>query len=203
MSHPPRGSSPMPPPRIIGGALRGRAIHTPKGWATRPLRTRVRASLFDILADEVPGSTFLDLFAGAGSVGLEAASRGAARVVLVESARPPQQAIRRSIETFGIADRVVLRPSTAAAYAASPADGPFDVVFVGPPYRFFTGDERAALFAVLDRLHALVTPTATIVIESPPGVEPPAPVGLTPVDARAYGETVLHFLEPTRDIPQA
>ncbi len=193
----------MQPPRIIGGELRGRAIQTPKGLSTRPLRTRVRRSLFDILADEVPGSTFLDLFAGAGSVGFEAASRGAARVVLVENARPAQTAIHRSIETFRLAGRVMLRPASAAAYVASPADGPFDLVFVGAPYRCFTGEERGELYAVLDRLHALVTPTATLVIESPPGVETPAVAGLTPVDSRIYGETALHFLEPTSDTPQA
>src|SRR5678816_4467757 len=70
--------------RIIGGTGKGRRLRTPRGDATRPTGARVRQTLFDILAPRVPGCRFLDAFAGNGGVGLEALSRGAARVVLVD-----------------------------------------------------------------------------------------------------------------------
>ena len=79
--------------RIIAGRGRGRRLKSPAGLATRPTGGRVRQTLFDILAPEVPGCRFLDAFAGSGGVGLEALSRGAAKVVLVDQSRAAIQAL--------------------------------------------------------------------------------------------------------------
>src|SRR5207244_6813089 len=80
--------------RIIGGQGKGRRLKAPKGLATRPTGARVRQTLFDILAPWLPGCRFLDAFAGAGAVGLEALSRGAALVVLVDAAADAVAAMR-------------------------------------------------------------------------------------------------------------
>jgi 16S rRNA (guanine966-N2)-methyltransferase len=87
--------------RIIGGAGKGRRLKSPIGEATRPTGARVRQSLFDILAPEIRGGRFLDAFAGSGAVGLEALSRGAARVVLVDRSSAAVEAARHNARGVG------------------------------------------------------------------------------------------------------
>jgi 16S rRNA (guanine(966)-N(2))-methyltransferase RsmD len=123
--------------RIIGGAGRGRRLVAPKGRATRPSSARVRQTLFDILAKLLPGCRFLDLFAGGGGVGLEALSRGASAVVLVERDAAAVAALRRNAAALAGAGgeaRVYRQEAlTAVAGLAARAER-FDVVFLDPPY---------------------------------------------------------------------
>lgn len=123
--------------RILGGRGRGRRLAAPAGTATRPTGARVRQTLFDVLAPRLPGCRFLDLCAGSGAVGLEALSRGAERVVLVEHARPALAAIRKNLEALGSdAARVDLRARDvrAALDRLAAERESFDVVFLDPPY---------------------------------------------------------------------
>ena len=123
--------------RIIGGAGKGRRLKTAAGDATRPTGARVRQSLFDILAPEIPGCTFLDAFAGNGSVGLEALSRGAARVVLVDRSAPAVEAARENARALAAAggEVQVFRQEAQTALAAFADRGQrFDVVYLDPPY---------------------------------------------------------------------
>jgi 16S rRNA (guanine966-N2)-methyltransferase len=123
--------------RIIGGTGKGRRLQSPRGDATRPTGARVRQTLFDILAPRLPGSRFLDAFAGSGSVGLEALSRGAARVVLVEKSRDALQALRANTQALagGGGDVQVYHQDARLAVAAlADAGVRFDVVFLDPPY---------------------------------------------------------------------
>jgi 16S rRNA (guanine966-N2)-methyltransferase len=123
--------------RIIAGAGKGRRLRTPRGEATRPTGARVRQSLFDILAPRLPGCRFLDAFAGNGGVGLEALSRGAARVVLVDRSRAAVEAIRENVAALAAAggDVQVYQQETRLALAALADKGVrFDVVYVDPPY---------------------------------------------------------------------
>jgi 16S rRNA (guanine(966)-N(2))-methyltransferase RsmD len=122
--------------RIIGGNGRGRRLVAPSGAATRPTGARVRQTLFDVLAPRLPECRFLDLCAGSGGVGLEALSRGAARVVLVERARPALTAIRRNLEAAGDRERVRVVPGDAleAIERLMRAGERFDVIFLDPPY---------------------------------------------------------------------
>src|SRR5205814_7242322 len=90
--------------RIIAGRGKGRRLRTPRGGATRPTSARVRQSLFDILAPRLPGCRFLDAFAGNGGVGLEALSRGAARVVLVDQSRAAVEAMRENVRAVAAAE---------------------------------------------------------------------------------------------------
>jgi 16S rRNA (guanine966-N2)-methyltransferase len=123
--------------RILGGAGKGRRLRTPRGDATRPTGARVRQTLFDILAPRLPGCRFLDAFAGNGGVGLEALSRGAGRVVLVDQSRPAIEAIRENVRAVtGASGEVqVYHQETRLALAALADQGVrFDVVYLDPPY---------------------------------------------------------------------
>jgi 16S rRNA (guanine966-N2)-methyltransferase len=122
--------------RIIGGAGKGRRLRAPAGESTRPTGARVRQSLFDILAPEIPGARFLDAFAGSGGVGLEALSRGAAKVVLVDRGAAAVAAARENARALAKAGSVeVYRQDARTAIAALGDQGfRFDVVFLDPPY---------------------------------------------------------------------
>lgn len=123
--------------RILAGGHKGRRLMAPAGLATRPTGARVRQTLFDILAPELPGCRFLDAFAGSGAIGLEALSRGAARVVLVDSSAAAIAAIRENQAALKDATGEVRvhRQDAQVALAAFADQGVrFDIVFVDPPY---------------------------------------------------------------------
>jgi 16S rRNA (guanine(966)-N(2))-methyltransferase RsmD len=122
--------------RIIAGRGKGRRLKTPSGLETRPTGARVRQTLFDILAPRLPGCRFLDAFAGSGAVGLEALSRGAASVILVEQAGAAAAAARENVRAMaGVGDVQVFRQDARVALPALAEQGRrFDVVFLDPPY---------------------------------------------------------------------
>lgn len=124
--------------RIIGGVQRRQLIRFPDSLGLRPTPDRVRETLFNWLGQELDGLHCLDLFAGSGALGLEAASRGAERVVLVEAAAAVAHALRDNIEHLHVGNRVELVRGDALKFAASrnqPTAQRFDVVFLDPPYR--------------------------------------------------------------------
>jgi 16S rRNA (guanine(966)-N(2))-methyltransferase RsmD len=123
--------------RILGGKGRGRRLRSAAGEGTRPTGGRVRQTLFDILAPEIRGSRFLDCFAGSGGIGLEALSRGAAEVVLVERGAEAVAALRenaRALAGVGGDVRVFAQDATVALAAFDAQGLRFDVVYVDPPY---------------------------------------------------------------------
>jgi 16S rRNA (guanine(966)-N(2))-methyltransferase RsmD len=136
--------------RIIAGRGRGRRLKSPTGLATRPTGGRVRQTLFDILAREVPGSRFLDACAGSGGVGLEALSRGAAKVVLVDNRRAAVQAIRHNAAALaaGGGEVEVFEQDARTALGAFADRGRrFDIVYLDPPW---SSDLYEPLLAALD-----------------------------------------------------
>lgn len=152
--------------RIVAGAWRGRTLIAPPGTATRPTADRVRQALFDILMHApwagragIEGALVLDVFAGTGALGLESLSRGAARAVFVESARPALTALRANIEACRASDRCVVLPVDALSVAAGERA---DVVFLDPPYG------QDLVVRALARLRAVgrVGPGSLIVAES-------------------------------------
>jgi len=185
--------------RIIGGESRGRRLKSPRGRAVRPTSERTREALFDILGARVPGSRFLDLFAGAGAVGLEAASRGAAEVVLVEAHERTAGLIRENAASLGRPAGVrVMRANAAAAVRGLTAAGAkFDIVFMDPPYR-----DRAALehtLAEVARPEGILAPDAVVVVEHDAHAEAPAAAGiLVTARSRRFGDAVLTFFTPGR-----
>jgi 16S rRNA (guanine966-N2)-methyltransferase len=123
--------------RVIGGHDRGRRLRAPRGLQTRPTADRVRVTLFDVIGPAVAGARVLDLFAGTGAVGIEALSRGAARVVLVERDQSALRALRANLATLG-ASRAAARVLAGDVLQLLPTvgaeEGTFDFVFIDPPY---------------------------------------------------------------------
>ncbi len=183
--------------RIIAGAARGRAIVAPPGRETRPTSDRVREALFSRLDHEglLDGTRVLDLYAGSGALGLEAASRGAARVLLVDSGAPAVASCRRNVETLGLGDVVAVQRSPVAALLATTPDRPYDLVLMDPPYPLPEDELAAALrFLVVG---GWLDERAVVVVErGTRGPEPTWPAGLVRFDQRRYGETTLWLAEP-------
>lgn len=119
--------------KIIAGKFRGRNLETLPGFQTRPLLSRAKKSLFDILTPKLSGSIFLDLFAGFGSVGIEALSRGAKKVIFVESDGNCIKVIEDNLVKFGIRDfaEIIQRDASQPDLL----EGKFDIIFIGPPYQ--------------------------------------------------------------------
>jgi len=136
--------------RVIAGAAHGRRIAAPRGLTTRPATARVRSSIFSRLAARIDleGARVLDLFAGSGSLGLEALSRGAASVVFVDLARAAAAAIQRNLETFGFAARarVLVMDMPRAIERLAGERAQFDLVFIDAPY---ADDSSASVLAAL------------------------------------------------------
>jgi len=126
--------------RIIAGTFRSRQFKSLKGLALRPTSDRLRESLFDVLAERIPGCRFLDVFAGTGAVGIEALSRGAAEVVFIENHSPAATLIQKNLDSLGIRGNTrilkldALRGLQCIAAEYTPASTPFDIVFLDPPY---------------------------------------------------------------------
>ncbi len=119
--------------RVIAGRFRSRVLQAPAGIATRPSSDRLRETLFNVLTPRIDGARFLDLYAGSGAVGIEALSRGAAEVVFVERAAAALTALRANLEKLGIRAEARVQAGTVRAFLGR-TEGPFDVVFLDPPY---------------------------------------------------------------------
>jgi 16S rRNA (guanine966-N2)-methyltransferase len=124
--------------RVIAGTLRRRTLEAPPGMATRPTSDRLRETLFNVLAPRIQGARFLDLYAGSGAVGIEAASRGAERVVLVERAAEALKVLRANLESLRLRGGVRVEAVSVAAFLKKvrpeSAGFVFDIVFMDPPY---------------------------------------------------------------------
>ncbi|HSF97603.1 MAG TPA: 16S rRNA (guanine(966)-N(2))-methyltransferase RsmD, partial [Ornithinibacter sp.] len=183
--------------RIIAGAVGGRTLRTPPGSGTRPTSDRVREALFSALdaREAVAGSRVLDLYAGSGALGLEAASRGAASVVLVESDGRAAEVIAGNVRDLGLSQVRVTRTSVEAALARGAGEAErADLVFVDPPYEL----DEVTLGAVLARLASgWLAPGGLVVVErSTRSPEPAWPVGIGRVGKpRKYGETTIWLAE--------
>ena len=171
--------------RIIAGQWKGRKLEVPT--RSRPTSSRAREALFSMLQDSVPGARFLDLYAGSGAVGLEAASRGASRVVLVEDDGEP---IRRTLGRLGVAPESVLlleEPDHRALRTLRDSGERFDLVFSDPPYAVELSGEAG------ETLASLLAPGGVFILQRDSGTSPPELDGLTLVSRRDYGRNVLYL----------
>jgi 16S rRNA (guanine966-N2)-methyltransferase len=178
--------------RIIAGAYKGKRLVTPRGDVTRPTADQVRIALMDTLMPRLPGARLLDLFAGAGGVGLEALSRGAAHVTFVERDARAVAALRDNVAALGAADAArVVRDDVVRAVAALRRDGErFGLVFLDPPYD--TALTTATLGALGDG--ALLADGALVVAQHMTKRAPAEQWGvLRAFRTRRFGETTLTF----------
>ena len=168
--------------RIIAGTYGSRRLEAPPGLKTRPTSDRLRETLFNVLTPRINGTrgggsreggtrggaAFLDLYAGSGAVGLEALSRGAARVTFVERAPAALKVLRRNLERLGIERGFEVRAESVAAFLrsaarAGPKPGPYEVVFLDPPYD--AAEEYAAALGVLGEGQGILAPGALVIVE--------------------------------------
>ena len=175
--------------RVIAGEAKGRPLKCPPGRQVRPTPDMVRESLFAILGERVLGCRFLDLYAGTGAVGIEAASRGAARVTFVEKTPSIVEYLQRNLSGTGMEERArVLRADAERACHRLARTGErFDIVFLGPPYSLLT--ERAVAAAA-----KVLAPDGVLVVQHPSRRQAPVPAGLQLLSARRYGDNTISFL---------
>lgn len=178
--------------RVIGGSAGSLRLQCPRGLQIRPTADMIRESLFNSIGPRIVEAAFCDLYAGCGSVGIEAASRGARPVVFVERDRRAVAAIEANLEhTRLVESAVVVRGDVLARYADVAARwGPFEVVFADPPYGLAQLEELARRLIVAGEG---VAPGGLVVIQHTGRQELP---GLPePNRARPFGESVLSFYE--------
>jgi 16S rRNA (guanine966-N2)-methyltransferase len=181
--------------RVIAGSAGGRRLSVPAGRDTRPTSDRAREGLFgtvQALHGPLAGASLLDLYAGSGAVGLEALSRGAARVALVEADPRALRVIRANVAALGLPGAEVIAGRVEAVLARGPAGGPFDVVFADPPYAL-PGEAVTAMLTTLADAGWLV-PDALLAIERSTRSGPIEwPEGYTGDRSRRYGEATFWY----------
>ncbi|UFN45759.1 16S rRNA (guanine(966)-N(2))-methyltransferase RsmD [Nocardioides okcheonensis] len=180
--------------RIIGGTAGGRRLETPRGQTTRPTSDRVREALFSAIESRtgsLDGLRFLDLYAGSGAVGLEAWSRGAGVVTLVEQDRRTAALISRNAAALGFSRADVVAGAVAGVLQRPPT-APYDVVFLDPPYPLADAEVGADLTALI--AHGWLVPGALVVVErAAKRSEVTWPDGIEADRTKRYGETALWY----------
>ncbi len=189
--------------RIIGGAAGGRPIRTPSGEGTRPTADRVREALFSSLESALGtlyGATLLDVFAGSGAVGLEAASRGAAWVTFVEQERPVAAVISANAAALGFRD-IDVRVGPAAVVGAGRPRLVFTVAFFDPPYEV-TNESLAQTLTAFADAGWLADGAVAVLERSRRSPRWEWPAGFTADRDRRYGDTILWYgrWEPPREV---
>jgi len=182
--------------RVIAGAARGRRLAVPPGDGTRPTGDRAREGLFSALESEfggMSGLSVLDLFAGSGALGLEALSRGAEKVLLVEANRRVTRLIAQNLATVGLPGaRVVADRAERAVAGELPKEAPFDLVLLDPPYAVPDAEVVTILTALADG--GWLAPDAVAVLErSARDADFPWPAGYEATRTKTYGEARMNF----------
>lgn len=177
--------------RVITGSAKGHTLRAVPGEGTRPILDRVKESLFNILGPDVRGRTFLDLYAGTGSVGIEALSRGATRCVFVDRAHKAIKTIHRNLEATRLSGRAeVIQDDAFHFIRAASGERRFDYIYVAPPQ--YRGLWSETLLALDDC--SLLTPRGVVIAQlDPQEAEPLALDNLYLFDKREYGNTLLLF----------
>jgi 16S rRNA (guanine966-N2)-methyltransferase len=153
--------------RVIAGQFRSRVLTAPPGLSTRPTSDRLRETLFNVLAPRMEGAAFLDLYAGSGAVGIEAISRGAARVTFVEREDAALKVLRGNLERLGVTSKSRIHAGSVSVYlrrGTTARPTLFDIVFLDPPY-----DAEQEYAATLDLLGGSASihlaPSAIVIAE--------------------------------------
>ena len=191
--------------RVIAGEAKGTILKTPPGRSTRPMSGRSRGALFNILAARLPGAQVLDLYAGSGSLGIEALSRGASGCVFVEKNRACARLLEENLARSRLAGGEVLAAPCVLALKTLAARGAgFTLAFFDPPFALGKSEEnRATLGREMEALGRLLRPGALAVYRLERRNHHPGnfPASLTPFDRREYGRSLLLFMERCADRP--
>jgi 16S rRNA (guanine966-N2)-methyltransferase len=176
--------------RVIAGSAKGRKLAAPRGDTTRPATDRIREALFAILEPVLEDARVLDLFAGAGTLGIEALSRGAAAATFVERSGEALKALRKNVATTGFDDRARIVAANVLGFLEQ-STGPYDLVFCDPPFA-----DVALLEATLarPRLAAALAPEAQVIARVMKKYQPRLPAGTRVARVKEIGEETLLFL---------
>ena len=185
-------------PRVITGRFRGTVLFAPEGDKTRPTTDKVKEALVSIIQNDVPGSEFLDLFAGSGQIGIEAVSRGAERATLVDKGGDPARIISRNLEKIRMKDspeiRFIKAGFTQALEKLGSSGEKFDIIFMDPPYKMVP-EALLAAGEIISRL-GMLNDGGMLIVEHASD-NPPAEcvADLKSVRSCSYGTTVITFFK--------
>ena len=180
--------------RIISGTARGTKLYTLEGQTTRPTLDRVKESLFNIIQNEIPNSIFLDLFSGSGAIGLEAASRGAKRVILCDKSKQAINIINKNIEKTHLKEKVELYNLDYELLLKTKIKEQADIIYIDPPYK--SDFAINAVNIILE--NGLVSEHSTIIIETDEEekiLRELEKIEIKITDKRKYGRAILIFLK--------
>jgi 16S rRNA (guanine(966)-N(2))-methyltransferase RsmD len=176
--------------RIISGSHKGRKLHAPSGLNVRPTSDKVKEALFNILSDRIEGASFLDLYAGVGSVGIEALSRGAKEVVFVEKSKRHIGFLKKNLSLSPFVGRFDLFCMDAIDFLKKKKSHPFQVIFIDPPYE---GEEIEKALPLLGE-GDMIADDGTVIIQHFHKKVLAEQIGrLRFIRRYKYGETVLSF----------
>lgn len=179
--------------RVIAGKAKGRKLKLVPGDSTRPVMDRVKEALFNILGEDVLDCKFLDLFAGTGSVGIEALSRGAGRAVFVENNKQAVKTIEDNLAHTQLAEQGEVIRGDVMDYLRRDNPEAFEIIYVAPPQ--YQGLWATAL-ALIDQHPAHLEPDGLVIVQIDPQEKQDLPLtALQTLDERRYGNTLLWFLE--------
>ena len=189
--------------RVVGGSAKGRALAIVPGKGTRPIMDRVKTALFDVLRPVIDGARVLDLFAGSGSVGIEALSQGAAHCTFVDLGREAIATTKKNLQVTGFSDQATVIQTRALDFLAT-TPGPFDLIYVAPPqYKDMwvevmrALDTRPEVLSRLDEADDASGGTSQIVVQIDPREYQALPLmNFQEVRQKRYGNTLLVFYEP-------
>jgi len=172
--------------RIISGRFGGRVIQAPDGQLTHPMGERIRGSLFNIISSELENAEVLDVFAGSGSIGLEALSRGAKSATFIERDRVASKILAENINALGVKSITTAVQVGARTWIDKHLDKSYDIIFADPPYNELQLSTVAGLVSLLK-------PNGLMVLSYPGRGELPTVQGVVVVDNRSYGTAALTF----------
>lgn len=180
--------------RVIAGTAKGRRLKLVPGDSTRPVMDRVKEACFSIIGREVVNAHFLDLFAGTGSVGIEALSRGARKALFVEKNKLAIKTVHENLVLTQLSERAIVRRTDAFVLLKSPPIEPFDIIYIAPPQ--FKGLWIEAL-KTLDQHPGWMTEEALVIVQIAPSEQQEVLLEhLHVTDQRQYGQTQLIFYRP-------
>ncbi len=183
--------------RVIAGTAKGRQLKLVPGDSTRPIMDRVKESLFNIIGRKIYDAAFLDLFAGTGSVGIEALSWGARHALLIDLEPLALKTINDNLKLTKLTGGATVRKQDAFALLKQPPDQAYDFIYVAPPQ--YKGLWLAALRAI-DERPAWLQPDGVVIVQiDPTENEPISPQHLQLDDERRYGNTLLLFFRRTAE----
>lgn len=180
--------------RIISGTARGTKLFTLEGETTRPTLDRVKESMFNIIQNEVQNSIFIDLFSGSGAIGLEAASRGAERVILCDKSKQAINIISKNIEKTHLKEKVELYNLDYELLLKTKIKEQADIIYIDPPYK--SDFAINAVNIILE--NGLVSEHSTIIIETDEEekiLRELEKIEIKITDKRKYGRAILIFLK--------